>query len=156
MRTRANLRAPLLRVKHLLLVFTSLTSPTFSLRHFLFWSSHKYELHLTNVTSYLNVLIRYSAFPNNQVPTMAPRVLVNKQKPSFKQQNLPAWQPILTAGTVLPTFFLIGVAFVPIGIGLLMSSTTVQEKIIDYTDCESVEQSDRACSTILPQACLVR
>ena len=28
---------------------------------------------------------------------------------------LPAWQPILTAGTVLPAFFVIGVAFVPIG-----------------------------------------
>jgi len=30
------------------------------------------------------------------------------KKPSdsaFKQQRLPAWQPILTAGTVLPTFF---------------------------------------------------
>ena len=33
----------------------------------------------------------------------------------FKQQALPAWQPILTAGTVLPAFFVIGVAFVPIG-----------------------------------------
>jgi hypothetical protein len=51
------------------------------------------------------------------------------QKPSssaFKQQKLPAWQPILTAGTVLPTFFLIGVAFIPIGIGLLVSSNQVQ------------------------------
>jgi hypothetical protein len=26
----------------------------------------------------------------------------------FKQQRLPAWHPILTAGTVLPTFFVIG------------------------------------------------
>lgn len=33
----------------------------------------------------------------------------------FKQQALPAWQPILTAGTVLPAFFVIGVAFIPIG-----------------------------------------
>jgi hypothetical protein len=83
---------------------------------------------------------------------MASRSLVNKQRPSFKQQNLPAWQPILTAGTVLPTFFLIGVAFVPIGIGLLMSSTTVQEKIIDYTDCKSVEQPDKACSAIITRS----
>lgn len=72
-------------------------------------------------------------------------------RPSFKQQNLPAWQPILTAGTVLPTFFLIGVAFVPIGIGLLMSSTTVQEKIIDYTDCKSIEQPDKSCASLLQQ-----
>ena len=33
----------------------------------------------------------------------------------FKQQTLPAWQPILTAGTILPYLFAIGVAFMPIG-----------------------------------------
>lgn len=81
---------------------------------------------------------------------MASRNLVNKDKPSFKQQNLPAWQPLLTAGTVLPTFFLIGVAFVPIGIGLLMSSTTVQEIILDYTDCKSANPNDhdKTCASI--------
>lgn len=86
---------------------------------------------------------------------MATRVLVNRDKPSFKQQNLPAWQPILTAGTVLPTFFLIGVAFVPIGIGLLMSSSTVQEITIDYTDCHSIkaDQTNQTCSSILPEPC---
>lgn len=84
---------------------------------------------------------------------MANRVLVNKDKPSFKQQNLPAWQPILTAGTVLPTFFLIGVAFVPIGIGLLMSSTTVQEIILDYTDCTSINATTKTCASILPNPC---
>ncbi|XP_020291163.1 cell cycle control protein 50A isoform X2 [Pseudomyrmex gracilis] len=63
------------------------------------------------------------------------------KKPSdsaFKQQRLPAWQPILTAGTVLPTFFVIGVAFIPVGIGLLHFSDEVKEHIVDYTDCESV------------------
>lgn len=45
---------------------------------------------------------------------------------AFKQQRLPAWQPILTAGTVLPTFFIIGVAFIPIGIGLLHFSNNVK------------------------------
>lgn len=87
---------------------------------------------------------------------MATRNLVNKDKPSFKQQNLPAWQPILTAGTVLPTFFLIAVAFVPIGIGLLMSSTTVQEIIIDYTDCKSMEQPSKTCDSIIPKPCKCR
>lgn len=82
---------------------------------------------------------------------MASRVLVNNDKPSFKQQNLPAWQPILTAGTVLPTFFLIGVAFVPIGVGLLMSSTTVQEIQLDYTDCKQWNStSDIPCASIAP------
>jgi len=53
----------------------------------------------------------------------------------FKQQALPAWQPILTAGTVLPTFFVIGVAFIPIGVGLMYFSNQVQERQIDYTNC---------------------
>ena len=44
---------------------------------------------------------------------------------AFKQQRLPAWQPILTAGTVLPTFFVIGVAFIPIGIGMMYFSSNV-------------------------------
>jgi hypothetical protein len=44
---------------------------------------------------------------------------------AFKQQKLPAWQPILTASTVLPTFFVIGVAFIPIGVGILYFSEGV-------------------------------
>ncbi|XP_044737780.1 cell cycle control protein 50A [Chrysoperla carnea] len=61
------------------------------------------------------------------------------KKPSdsaFKQQRLPAWQPILTAGTVLPTFFVIGIAFIPIGVGLLYFSDEVKEIVVDYTNCE--------------------
>ena len=53
----------------------------------------------------------------------------------FKQQQLPAWQPILTAGTVLPTFFVIGLAFVPIGVGLMYFSDQVNEVVVPYTDC---------------------
>lgn len=60
---------------------------------------------------YLSVLIVY--------------VLFSYLGSAFKQQKLPAWQPILTAGTVLPTFFLIGIAFIPIGIGLLISANRV-------------------------------
>nr|CAI5842682.1 unnamed protein product [Callosobruchus analis] len=48
---------------------------------------------------------------------------------AFKQQRLPAWQPILTAGTVLPTFFVIGIAFIPVGIGLLYFSDEVKEHV---------------------------
>ena len=54
---------------------------------------------------------------------------------AFKQQRLPAWQPILTAGTVLPTFFVIGIAFIPVGIGLLYFSDQVKEFSVDYTLC---------------------
>ncbi|KAI4884686.1 hypothetical protein NFI96_020387 [Prochilodus magdalenae] len=46
---------------------------------------------------------------------------------AFKQQRLPAWQPILTAGTVLPAFFIIGLIFIPIGIGLFVTSNNIKE-----------------------------
>ncbi|KAM0752481.1 endosomal protein [Meredithblackwellia eburnea MCA 4105] len=55
---------------------------------------------------------------------------------AFKQQRLKAWQPILTPATVLPTFFLIGIIFVPIGGVLLWGSNQVKEFTIDYTQCE--------------------
>lgn len=69
---------------------------------------------------------------------------------AFKQQRLPAWQPILTAGTVLPTFFVIGIAFIPVGIGLLYFSDIVKEKVIEYTDCHKVDSGGKVrCSDIL-------
>ncbi|XP_024293419.1 cell cycle control protein 50A isoform X2 [Oncorhynchus tshawytscha] len=52
---------------------------------------------------------------------------------AFKQQRLPAWQPILTAGTVLPAFFVIGLIFIPIGVGLFVTSNNIKEFEIDYT-----------------------
>ncbi|KRZ72940.1 Cell cycle control protein 50B, partial [Trichinella papuae] len=58
----------------------------------------------------------------------------------FRQQKLSAWQPILTAGSVLPTFFVIGLAFIPIGVALLIASNNVQELVIDYTDCMMEEK----------------
>jgi len=56
---------------------------------------------------------------------------------ALKQQRLPAWQPILTAKTVFPLFFLIGVVFVTLGGVLLHYSNIVNELVVDYTDCES-------------------
>ncbi|KOB66472.1 putative cell cycle control protein [Operophtera brumata] len=57
---------------------------------------------------------------------------------AFKQQRLPAWQPILTAGTVLPTFFVIGIAFIPVGIGLLYFSDEVSITFIPHINSLSV------------------
>ncbi|KIW18295.1 hypothetical protein PV08_02583 [Exophiala spinifera] len=56
---------------------------------------------------------------------------------AFRQQRLKAWQPILTPKTVLPIFFAIGVIFAPIGGLLLWASASVQELVIDYTDCNT-------------------
>lgn len=44
---------------------------------------------------------------------------------AFKQQRLPAWQPIITANTALPVFLIIGLTFIPIGIVLVVTSNNV-------------------------------
>ncbi|XP_043245303.1 cell cycle control protein 50A-like [Amphibalanus amphitrite] len=69
----------------------------------------------------------------------------------FRQQQLPAWQPILTAGTVLPTFFVIGVAFIPVGIALLTFSGNVQEVVKEYTQCNSIDpaHNNATCDEVL-------
>ncbi|KAI9179573.1 alkylphosphocholine resistance protein lem3 [Blastocladiella emersonii ATCC 22665] len=54
---------------------------------------------------------------------------------AFKQQRLKAWQPLLTPKSVLPTLFILGVIFAPLGAFLLHTSNSVTELIIDYTDC---------------------
>jgi len=54
---------------------------------------------------------------------------------AFKQQKLKSWQPLLTPKNVIPIFFIIGIIFVPIGIALYLSSESVEEIILDYTNC---------------------
>uniref|UniRef100_A0A7G3ABB7 Putative cell cycle control protein n=1 Tax=Lutzomyia longipalpis TaxID=7200 RepID=A0A7G3ABB7_LUTLO len=81
-------------------------------------------------------------------------VTVKSKRPSdsaFKQQRLPAWQPVLTAGTVLPTFFIIGIAFIPVGVALLYFSDNVQEHIIDYTHCKQLGSltSNITCAEVI-------
>ena len=44
---------------------------------------------------------------------------------AFKQQRLPAWQPVMTAKTVIPTFFIIGALCVPLGAVLYTTSQSV-------------------------------
>ncbi|KAJ6606611.1 cell cycle control protein [Mycena vulgaris] len=60
---------------------------------------------------------------------------------AFKQQRLKAWQPILTPKTVLPTLFIIGVLFAPIGGLLIWGSSLVSEITFDYTECENLQPS---------------
>ncbi|KAG8937105.1 hypothetical protein FRC02_006305 [Tulasnella sp. 418] len=55
---------------------------------------------------------------------------------AFKQQRLKAWQPILTPKTVLPTLFIIGLIFAPIGGLLIWGSSLVTQITLDYTDCD--------------------
>ncbi|KAJ2375985.1 alkylphosphocholine resistance protein lem3 [Coemansia sp. RSA 2607] len=60
---------------------------------------------------------------------------------AFKQQRLRAWQPLLTPKSVLPTFFIIGIIFAPIGGWLLWASERVNELRIDYTNCDQLGSS---------------
>ncbi|CAB4069664.1 CDC50 family protein chat-1,Cell cycle control protein 50A,Cell cycle control protein 50B [Lepeophtheirus salmonis] len=72
---------------------------------------------------------------DKQLKTLTLSTLEVLQNAFKKQQKLPAWQPVLTTGTVLPTFFVIGIAFVPIGAAMMWFSHMVKEVDIDYTNC---------------------
>ncbi|KAG5673900.1 hypothetical protein PVAND_003902 [Polypedilum vanderplanki] len=79
-------------------------------------------------------------------------IRIKSKRPSdsnFKQQRLPSWQPILTAGTVLPTFFIIGIAFIPVGVLLLYFSNGVSEFSYNYTNCARVENQSQTCADYL-------
>lgn len=85
-------------------------------------------------------------------PTETVEIIEKSKRPrdsAFKQQRLPAWQPVLTAGTVLPTFFIIGIAFIPVGIALLYFSDKVCEHIIDYTDCKTIGSRNQSCAEFI-------
>jgi hypothetical protein len=60
---------------------------------------------------------------NNQPP---PARLLSESK--FKQQLLPAWKPILSPHTVLPVFFFVGVLFIGLGAGLLVTSEKASQQ----------------------------
>lgn len=51
------------------------------------------------------------------------------------QQRLVVLNPILEPKTALLIFFGIGIIFISIGIIIMLSFTSIQEKVIDYTDC---------------------
>ncbi|XP_051251323.1 cell cycle control protein 50B isoform X1 [Dicentrarchus labrax] len=55
---------------------------------------------------------------------------------AFTQQRLPAWQPMLSAGIVIPGFVIIGLAFIGIGVALFVTSQSIQLLELDYTGVE--------------------
>ncbi|PAA57812.1 hypothetical protein BOX15_Mlig012769g2 [Macrostomum lignano] len=57
---------------------------------------------------------------------------------AFHQQKLPAWQPLLTAGTVFPVFLIMSIAFICLGVALLLANSNISELSIDYTDCKRI------------------
>lgn len=81
--------------------------------------------------------------------TKGPRQNYRPKESAFNQQKLPAWQPILTAGTVMPAFFTFGLLFIPIGISLIYFANNVSELAIDYTQCMSVQQPSKTCAEVI-------
>ncbi|KAF6116635.1 transmembrane protein 30A [Phyllostomus discolor] len=92
-------------------------------------------------------------------PPCAPGGTAKNRRPdntAFKQQRLPAWQPILTAGTVLPTFFIIGLIFIPIGIGIFVTSNNIREIEIDYTGIDPSSPCNKCLSpNVTPCVCTI-
>lgn len=76
---------------------------------------------------------------DNENPEQKPKKKFRIPKnTAFNQQRLRAWQPILTPKQVLPTLFLIGMIFAPIGAILLSYSNKVHDWSLDYTECEDL------------------
>jgi len=65
---------------------------------------------------------------------------------AFMQQRLPAWQPVLTPKSVLPTYFIIALTFIPLGALFLITSDSILEKRVEYTSCVSAAGVD--CSAL--------
>ncbi|EHA98507.1 Cell cycle control protein 50A [Heterocephalus glaber] len=91
-------------------------------------------------------------------PPCAPRGAAKTRRPhntTFKQQRLPAWQPILTEGTVLPTF-IIGLIYIPISISIFVTSNNVREIEIDYTGTEPSSPCNKCLSPdVTPCVCII-
>jgi len=73
---------------------------------------------------------------------------------NFHQQKLPSWNPLILINTSFPFFGIIGFAFIIIGTGLLLSSISVKEYQLDYTNCNEFNSdtnsyTGRSCSNVL-------
>ncbi|KAI8906860.1 CDC50/LEM3 family, partial [Gorgonomyces haynaldii] len=66
---------------------------------------------------------------------------------AFKQQRLKSWQPLLTPKTVIPTFFIVGLIFIPVGIGLYIASSKVVQVQFDYSTCSTAATATLAAPT---------
>ena len=69
----------------------------------------------------------------------------NIKNSRFKQQRLPAWRPVPTILSIIITFSFFGIAFILLGIVLLIYSKKIKCEELDYTDCKLNEN----CSKII-------
>lgn len=72
----------------------------------------------------------------------------------FRQQRLPAWQPILSPPYVISCFLLITAIFIPIGGVILSASSSVVEQVVPYDSvsignealCDSIGKAGKNCT----------
>jgi hypothetical protein len=72
-------------------------------------------------------------------------------KAKLKQQELPAWKPVLLPKTVIPMFFVLGLFFLAAGIAMMIGNSKVKEVKLDYTDCKSSTDSTKSCADIIKE-----
>ncbi|KAK1793631.1 hypothetical protein P4O66_012010, partial [Electrophorus voltai] len=72
---------------------------------------------------------------------------------AFTQQRLPAWQPILSAGIVIPGFTLIGLAFIGVGVALFVTSQKITDLEIDYTGVAATSPCFK-CTSFAAENCM--
>lgn len=72
------------------------------------------------------------------------RKLHSRRPPNtaFRQQRLKSWQPVLTAKVVIPLLLIVAIIFIPIGIGIFLTTYKVQMVEIDYSLCDSTATSE--------------
>src|SRR4051794_22420145 len=76
---------------------------------------------------------------------------LNSKRPAataFKQQQLKAWQPILTPIPVIVTFLVVGIVFIPIGVVLLVASNSVVEITTRYDQNQTCAINTQCTLTI--------
>ena len=69
-------------------------------------------------------------------------------KKDFKEQKLPAWQPLYSSGSVSLCFFIVAVFFLVFGSVILVEDQTVVEVTEDYTTCNDCQLTayNESCS----------
>ncbi|KAG7832772.1 hypothetical protein KL939_004510 [Ogataea angusta] len=63
---------------------------------------------------------------------------------AFRQQRLKAWQPILVPRVVLPLLLLVALICVPIGIGFVFATYSIEKLEINYGKCADLASSSFA------------
>ncbi|CAK9435776.1 uncharacterized protein LODBEIA_P04670 [Lodderomyces beijingensis] len=61
---------------------------------------------------------------------------------AFRQQRMKAYNPVLTAKTVIPILIGIAIVFVPLGAAMWYASYKIEEIVIDYSQCENLANAD--------------